>query len=97
MKKSLLNSISKNSFLVDFYSSMGILAILGLLIFPFIGFIFLGFLCPILIALFYILSATAEKNLYANLKEAKNQLGLSIFTNDKDLLKKCLQVQKSLK
>jgi hypothetical protein len=40
--------------------------------------------------------AQFEGNLECDLKEAKNQLGLSIFTDNKALLKKCLQVQKSL-
>jgi hypothetical protein len=96
MKKSLLNSIAKNSFLTDLFAVIGILSILGMFILPFFGFVALAFLSTILICASFVLMAQFEANLEFDLKEAKNQLGLSIFTDNKALLKKCLQVQKSL-
>jgi len=96
MKKQLLNSITTNNFLVNLFASLGIISILGLVSFPFMGLPSLAFICAVLVPLFFVLMSSSEKDLYTDLKEAKDQLGLSMFTNDKALLKKCLQVAKSI-
>ncbi len=96
MKKSLLNSIARNSFLTNLFAFVGIAGLAGLLVLPFLGFALLAFLCAVLVPVCFVLMTQYEANLYADLKAAKNVLGLSIFTNDKALLKKCLQVKNTL-
>jgi glucan phosphoethanolaminetransferase (alkaline phosphatase superfamily) len=96
MKKSLLNSIAKNLLLTELFSVVGILSLLGLLSFPFMGLPFMAFFCAFFAPVCFVFMSQYEANLFSDLKEAKRVLGLSIFTNDKALLKKCLQVKKSI-
>lgn len=96
MKKSLLISISKNNLAVNLTASIGTISLFGIIILPFLGFFFLPFLCVIISAICFVMSAQFEAQLRNNLKEAKEQLGLSMFTNEKQLLTKCLTVYKSI-
>lgn len=96
MKKSLLISISKNNSALNLTASIGTISLLGIIILPFLGFFFLPFLCVIISAICFVMGAQFEAQLRNNLKEAKEQLGLSMFTNEKQLLKKCLTVYKSI-
>lgn len=96
MKKQLLNSIKTNNQLVNLYASLAIASLLGLVSFPFMGLASLAFICALLLPLLFVLMCASEKDLFSDLKEAKEQLGLSIFTSDKELLKKCLQISKSI-
>lgn len=96
MKKSLLNSIAKNSFLTNLFAATGILSLVGLLSFPFMGLAGLAFLCAVLVPVSFVFMTQYETNLFADLQQAKSDLGLSMFTNDKALLKKCLSVKKSI-
>ena len=92
MKKTLLKSIARNSFLTNLSAFIGICGLIGLIVLPFIGFTFLAFLCAVLVPVSFVFMSEYEANLFYDLKQAKEQLGLSIFTNDKALLKKCLSV-----
>ena len=96
MKKSLLISISKNNLALNLTASIGTASLLAIIVLPFLGFLFLPFLAVIISAICFIMSAQFEAQLRNNLKEAKEQLNLSIFTSDKALLKKCLTVYKSI-
>ena len=96
MKKTLLNSIALNSFLTDLFAVLGIASICGMCFLPFLGFPLLAFFSAVSIAVSFVFMAQYESALFSDLKEAKEVLGLSIFTSDKALLKKCLQVRKSL-
>ena len=92
MKKTLLKSIARNSFLTNLSAFIGICGLIGLITFPFLGFTFVAFLCAVLVPISFVFMNEYEANLFSDLRKAKEELGLSIFTSDKALLKKCLSV-----
>lgn len=96
MKKQLLTSIAKNNLALNLSASIGIFSLISILVLPFLGLFLLPFLAVIVSAISFVLMAQFEAQLQNNLKDAKTQLGLSIFTNDKALLKKCLSVYSNL-
>ena len=96
MKKQLLISIAKNNLALNVSATVGIISLVSVLVLPFLGLFLLSFLAVIFSAVSFVLMSQFEAQLNNKLKEAKTQLGLSIFTNDKALLKKCLSVYSNI-
>lgn len=96
MKKQTLTLIVKSNKLTNFWAFIGIFSLVSLLVMPFLGFTLLAFLSAILAPISFVFMSQFESQLENGLKQAKNELGISIFTDNKILLNKCLSVYKSL-
>jgi hypothetical protein len=96
MKKQLLISIAKNNLALNVSAFTGIVSLISIIVLPFLGLFLLSFLAVIFSAVSFVFMAQFEAQLENNLKEAKSQLGLSIFTNNKALLNKCLLVYSNI-
>jgi type III secretory pathway component EscV len=96
MKKQLLISIAQNHIALNVSAIAGIVSLISMLVLPFFGLFLLPFLAVIFAVVSLVFMAQFEAQLESDLKEAKSQLGLSIFTDNKTLLNKCLSVYSNL-
>lgn len=95
MKKSTLNQVIKINNLSNLFSVLTVISFISIFVFIFIN-VAISFISIVLMSFFFLIGYDCENILTDKIYLVRKELNLSCLTTDKEILKKCIEVNKKL-